>query len=220
MLLKISFDFCPPSFTLNEMKIILASSSPRRQELMKSIGLRFTVRKPEVLETPRRSEQPADYVIRLSREKSIAVALVQPKSWSGLVVAADTVVVTESGKLLEKPTGPTHAERMIKLLAGRTHVVWTGYTILLVLNGKISRRCSRRVKTLVRMRKLSLAGIQSYVRSGESNDKAGAYAAQGLGMGLIESLNGSYTNVVGLPMSQLLEDLETRFGIRTPFHPI
>lgn len=187
---------------------------------MKSVGLSFTVQKPNLVERPRHLESPTRYVLRLSREKAEAIAIALPSRWSGIIVAADTVVVTESGKLLEKPSSPSHAEKMLKQLAGRAHIVWTGYCILRIEKGRITSRCSKKVRTRVTMRRLSSAGIKSYVRSGESADKAGAYAAQGLGMGLIESLSGSYTNVVGLPMSQLLEDLEKRFGIKTPFHPV
>ena len=103
---------------------------------------------------------------------------------------------------------------MLASLAGREHTVLTGYCIFPVVKGEIMPALTRVVVSRVAMRKLSRAQIQNYIRSGEPMDKAGAYAAQGLGMGLVESLNGSYTNVVGLPMCQLLMDLESEFGVR------
>ncbi|MGZ6309765.1 MAG: Maf family protein, partial [Bdellovibrionota bacterium] len=105
------------------------------------------------------------------------------------------------------------AKAMLKLLSGKTHTVLTGYCLLEAVSGGKSRRISRVISSRVKMRKLDAAAIARYVATGEPMDKAGSYGAQGLGMALIEEIRGSYTNVVGLPMAQILSDLEKSFGI-------
>jgi septum formation protein len=197
-------------------KIILASTSPRRIDLMKQVGLHCEVKSPDADETPRRGESPAKLVARLAREKAQSVAKKSKpsKSSNTLIIAADTIVVDPSGKtILNKPRNTAEARKMLKMLSGKTHTVLTGYCVY-EIDKKTRQHMVRVVRSKVTIRKLSPKQIAAYVATGEPMDKAGAYAAQGIGMAFIEKLNGSYTNVVGLPMSQLLSDLETHFGVR------
>lgn len=191
-------------------QLILASGSPRRKDLLKSVGLGFEVIVPNISEVRKRGEAPQDYVRRLAREKAgkVAEGLAQSRSSSWIVIAGDTTVVSPKGKVLEKPLDSKDAQRMLKLLQGETHTVLTGYCLL-----SSEQEVHRTVKSRVTLRKLSLGDIQRYIATGEPMDKAGSYAAQGFGMALISKLSGSYTNVVGLPMEQLLSDLEKKFGI-------
>jgi septum formation protein len=190
-------------------RLILASSSPRRIELLRQVGFAPIVAAPNADETPKRGEAPRELVQRLAKEKarSIACGLAGAEDW--IVIAADTIVVAPGGKrILGKPLDVSDARKMLKSLAGRTHVVFTGYCVL-----SAKKTVVRVVKSNVTMRAMSAADIAAYVDSGEPMDKAGSYAAQGIGMALIEKLSGSYTNVVGLPMAQLLKDLERNFDV-------
>jgi len=180
--------------------IVLASGSPRRRELMSHAGFRFTVQLPNVDESVRKGESPQKMVVRLSREKALAV-----KVKRGLILAADTTVVSPSGRNLGKPRNKAEAVRMLSLLQGKTHQVFTGYTWVNKQNGLVVQSKTRMVRTQVKMRKLSRTEIQAYVSTGEPMDKAGAYAAQGRGLCLIEWVRGSFSNVVGLPMTEVLE---------------
>jgi septum formation protein len=189
-------------------RIVLASSSPRRIELLTQLGLRFETRSPDVDEEPRRGESPRALVARLARDKAGAVDG-QLGGGSRLVIAADTIVVAPGGKrVLGKPRDRAEAARMLRAIAGKTHEVLTGYCLLAPEDSVV-----RVVRSSVRIRKLSGAEIEAYLSTGESMDKAGAYAAQGHGAALIEEIRGSYTNVVGLPVAQLALDLEKRFGL-------
>ncbi len=182
------------------MKFILASSSPRRRELLTSIGLEFDVRPSNVPEVHQEGEEPEEYVARLSRDKAHALASQNPNDW---VIAADTTVYLEE-QLLEKPIDTADAERMLATIAGRTHIVYTGVTL-----ENVSRdwRETRVAESEVRMLPLSSEDIAWYVKTGEPLDKAGAYAVQGIGAMFIESIHGSYTNVVGLPLATLFQML-------------
>lgn len=153
---------------------------------------------------------------RLALEKALVVSGLSKESHC-IIIAADTTVVSPKGENLGKPIDSKDAIRLLKLILGKTHSVLTAYSILELKNGRIVRKHSGTVQTKVRMRPLSSQGIQHYVSLGESLDKAGAYAAQGFGMNLIESISGSYTNVVGLPMAELLSDLKTKFKYPCPF---
>lgn len=191
------------------VQIILASTSPRRIDLLTQAGLKPRVLAPDADETMRPHESPRAMVARLALLKARAVA---PRvRGSALIIAADTTVVAPGGKkVLGKPADPRDARRMLSLLSGRVHTVLTGYCIF-PTDGR--KPVVRVVTSRVRMRKLSAKDIACYVRTGEPMDKAGSYGAQGIGMALIESLSGSYSNVVGLPICQVLKDLETRFGL-------
>lgn len=194
--------------------LILASGSPRRVDLMTQVGFEVLVRKPGTDERPKRGENPAQMVGRLAREKAHAVAAELEDSTFAVIISADTTVVAPNGRtVLGKPDNEEHARRMLKSLSGAKHTVLTGYCIMQCRTGLRIKEHVRVVKSLVRMRSLSSAEITEYIQTGEPMDKAGAYAAQGIGMSLIESLQGSYTNVVGLPMAQLVVDLKSRFGL-------
>lgn len=181
------------------MKIILASGSPRRRELMAHAGFHFEVKSPNVDESLRKGEKPQAMVKRLSKEKALAVQV-----GDGMVLAADTTVVSPNGKILGKPNDKSEAVKMLGSLQGKTHIVYTGYTWVKKKNGKAVGSKTGIVKTFVKMRKLSKQEIQNYVATGEPMDKAGSYAAQGRGLCLIEWVKGSFSNVVGLPMSEVL----------------
>ena len=180
------------------MKFILASSSPRRRELLSSIGVDFDVIPSHVPEEHQPGEAPEEYVARLSREKAAAVAAQHPDRW---VIAADTTVLL-GDQLLEKPADDADAARMLATIAGKTHVVYTGVTLQ---NLERDYRDTRVAESEVRMLPLTAGEIEWYVATGEPRDKAGAYAVQGVGAMFIDSIHGSYTNVVGLPLATLFQ---------------
>jgi septum formation protein len=182
------------------VKFILASSSPRRRELLASIGLDFDVLPSNVPEIHEEGEAPEEYVARLSRDKAEALAGAHPHRW---VIAADTTVFL-GDQLLEKPQDAADAVRMLAAIAGQTHIVYTGVTLR---HAESDYRETRVAESEVRMLPLSRDEIEWYVRTGEPLDKAGAYAAQGRGGMFIESIHGSYTNVVGLPLATLFQML-------------
>ena len=198
---------------MKNMKIILASGSPRRKELLTWAGVGFEIVVSDVDETPIKKEAPAQMVRRLATEKALAVGtIMKDADQPSIIVAADTTVVSPRGKILGKPVDEADAMKMIAEIQGKTHLVLTGYSLVKVSKGKVLKRISKVVKTSVTMRKLSKQEQKFYLSRGESMDKAGAYAAQGYGMVLIEKINGSYTNVVGLPMKEVLEDLKKLGG--------
>jgi septum formation protein len=181
-------------------RFVLASSSPRRRELLASIGFDFDVIPSSVPEVRQTGESPEEYVARLSREKAAAIAANQRDRW---VIAADTTVLL-GDTLLEKPVDQADAKRMLAAIAGRTHIVYTGVTLQKL---DAAYRDTRVAESEVRMLQLSERDIEWYVRTGEPLDKAGAYAAQGIGGLFIESIHGSYSNVVGLPLALLFQML-------------
>jgi septum formation protein len=200
--------------------VVLASSSPRRVELLKSANIPVVTRSPEVDESPRRGEAPAALVRRLARLKALSVvSAVEAEFSSGVVLSADTIVVSPKGnRILGKPRDRKDAEKMLKILSGKTHTVLTGYCLSgFGLTSEKDKSLVRVIKSSVTLRKLDAQFIADYVGTGEPMDKAGSYAAQGLGMTFIEKISGSYTNVVGLPISQVLEDLAREFGIHPRF---
>jgi septum formation protein len=182
------------------MRFILASQSPRRRELLASIGLEFDVIPSAVPEVRGEGESPEEYVARLSREKALAVAANNPGRW---IIAADTTVLLGE-QLLEKPIDAADARRMLATIAGNTHIVYSGVTLLHVESG---HRDTRVAESEVRMLPLTVDDIDWYVATGEPLDKAGAYAVQGAGAMFIDSIHGSYTNVVGLPLALLFQML-------------
>ncbi len=211
-------------------RLILASTSPRRIELLRLAGLDPEVIAPNTDEIEIPGESPAKMVMRLAQEKAEASAFkamthTAPKilhKQGLLIIAADTTVVAPGTKkevpqTLGKPINKADAARMLRLLSGKAHTVLTGYCILkLTPSGKKpglleSHVMGRVVQSTVKIRKLTAREITHYIATGEPMDKAGSYAAQGLGMALIEEIQGSYTNVVGLPVCQVLQDLESRF---------
>lgn len=216
------------------MRLILASASPRRAEILRNAGFAFDVVAADVDETPREGERPEDYVRRLAMEKSAAVYAGLKSCATGLkscatvgscaaegdtvaqdfspadaiIIAADTTVVVD-GAILAKPVDDRDAARMLRLLSGRSHEVLTG----------VSVRCGLREsgsveKTAVRFAELSETEIGWYVTNGEGRDKAGGYAIQGLASRFVTGIEGSYANVVGLPISvvyKLLKPFETGY---------
>jgi septum formation protein len=187
------------------LKFILASASPRRRELLASIGLDFEIVPSHIPEVRAEGEAPEEYVARLSREKAAAIARDHHDRW---IIAADTTVLLGE-QLLEKPANAADAERMLAAIAGRTHIVYTGVT---VMNAAREHRDTRVAESEVRMLPLDAREIAWYVATGEPMDKAGAYAVQGIGAMFIDSIHGSYTNVVGLPLALLFQMLR-RAGI-------
>ncbi|MBS0380591.1 MAG: septum formation inhibitor Maf [Proteobacteria bacterium] len=179
--------------------VCLASASPRRRELLSQIGIRHEVSVPDIDETPRPQEPPADYVMRMARGKALAVAA---RGRPLPVLAADTSVVID-GLILGKPAGKAEGVAMLERLAGRTHEVLTA--VALAAGGALQCRLSA---STVRFRALSRAQCIAYWDSGEPHDKAGAYAVQGLGAVFIEHLAGSYSGVMGLPLYETAALLE------------
>ena len=178
-------------------RLILASESPRRRELLAAVGVPFRVIPSGVDETPRRGEPPSRFVRRAALDKAESVASLHPSSF---VLSADTIVVAD-GRILGKPSDRAEARRMLSRLAGREHKVYTA--VCLLADGHGYRDLGTEV-TRVRFRPLTAAEIAAYARTGECDDKAGAYAAQGAGMLLIDRVVGSFTNVVGLPMTRVV----------------
>ncbi|XKH01417.1 Maf family nucleotide pyrophosphatase [Marinobacter nauticus] len=174
-------------------QLILASASPRRTELLTSIGVSFDVQPADIDETPGPDETAYDYVERLAREKAEAVALSSPHQ---LVMGSDTSVVLE-GEILGKPATQAEARSMLARLSGNTHQVMTA--VALVEKG----RCQHVVSvTNVTFRQLEADEIDAYVATGEPMDKAGGYGIQGLGGIFVTDLQGSYSAVVGLPLQE------------------
>ena len=188
-------------------RLILASESPRRYELLKQVGLDFEVVPSNVSEDFVQAESPRDHVIRLAQAKAREVANKYPNGW---VVGADTIVCI-NGSILGKPRGREEAVEMLRRLSGREHRVWTGFSVCHSERGESDKEV---VQTAVRMKPLTSAEIEWYVHTGEPLDKAGGYAIQGIGSFMVESIQGSYTNVVGLPLCELIQML-TRLGAIT-----
>jgi septum formation protein len=199
----------------SKSQIVLASASPRRQDLLKAAGLQFDVIVPNIHEERHPGERPDDYVCRNSKLKNDAVAsIVQQSSGyhSPLIISADTIVVL-GDEVLEKPVDGADAVRMLVRLSANTHQVITGFCIARVGDLKSAPFVSR-VQTEVEFKRLSEPEIARYVATGEPMDKAGAYAAQGVAAYLIRRIVGSYTNVIGLPVAEVLDALDRNFGYR------
>ena len=175
--------------------LTLASSSPRRRQLLEMLGISIQVVAPNIPEVRRVSETPVDYVERLAREKAMSVP-------GGLVLGADTTVVIRD-EILEKPTDTADALRMLRKLQGRTHQVVT--SVALVAGEAIYQATD---VTNVVFRRLSDSFLQAYVNTGEPMDKAGAYGIQGFGAALVERIEGDFFSVMGLPLRLVLELLE------------
>ena len=179
------------------MNLILASASPRRQELLKHFGIPFTVRVADIDETMDPAQSPIDEVARVSRCKALAI----PRTDDDAIIAADTIVVCE-GRVLGKPHSEAEAAEMLRLLSGRDHQVMTGCTIL----AKDTCRSFTEVTDL-HFRPLTDAEIARYVASGEPMDKAGAYGIQGGAALFCQRMAGDYYIVMGLPVCRLWEEL-------------
>ncbi len=187
--------------------LVLASASPRRQELLRNAGIAFEVQPADIAEDPLPGEAAKDCAERLAREKALAVARQRPHD---CVLGADTVVVVD-GQLLGKPCDAADAALMLRLLSGREHRVITG--VCLVVGGVSSVSSET---TLVTVSELTDKDIAAYVASGEPMDKAGAYAVQGIASRWIPRIEGDYCNVVGLPVAlvfRMLREISSQFSV-------
>jgi septum formation protein len=188
-------------------RLILASKSPRRYELLKQVGLDFDVIPSKIGEDFVKGESPRKHVLRLAEAKALEVARRYPGRW---VVAADTIVYVDHS-ILGKPKSREEAKKMLRRLSGKEHQVLTGFSLHHLEKRKGDREA---VQTAVKVRKLAQAEMDWYIQTGEPFDKAGGYAIQGIGSFMIEAIKGSYTNVVGLPLCELIQMLN-RLGAVT-----
>jgi len=178
--------------------IILASSSPRRAKLLKDAGINFIVESSDIKEEFNPLDKPEDIVVNLAQQKAQAVS---KNHHDDIIIAADTIVVYQN-EILGKPVDEEDAYRMLKMLSSEVHQVYTG--VCLQKGDKIKSFCS---KTAVKMKKLSDLEIRGYIQTHEPMDKAGAYGIQGLGGALVESYQGDFFTIVGLPLKDLLAAL-------------
>jgi septum formation protein len=193
--------------------LVLASASPRRQELLRNAGIPFVVQAADIDESPREGEAPRDHAERLAREKALAVFQLRP---ADCILGADTIVVVD-GNILGKPRDAGDAARMLRMLSGRSHEVITGVCVVgavgsgqgLVASGAETIGTASET-TLVTMNELSDGDIREYVATGEPIDKAGAYAIQGGASRWIPKIEGDYSNVVGLPVALVCRMLRER----------
>jgi len=184
------------------LRLTLASASPRRRMMLEPLGYILDVRPADIDETPLPGEAPEVYALRVAQEKVASAP--------SPALAADTVVHLD-GEIFGKPTDAAHAARMLRALSGREHLVTSAFALRVG-----DTLITRAVTTKVRFRALSDAEILGYVATGEPMDKAGAYGIQGVGGFLVATIDGSYSNVVGLPLAELLDEL-TRLGLPAPF---
>ena len=178
------------------LKLILASGSPRRAELLRRAGLTFEVVLPDIDEVPLPGEAPDAFVMRTAREKAESIP-----STDAVILAADTAVV-DGDRILGKPADTEDAAVMLRSLSGRTHDVMTGVCLR-----ALERTACFHIETRVTFRDLPEQEIKEYVASGEPMDKAGAYAIQGGAAKMVHRVEGSYSNVVGLPLCEVIEEL-------------
>ncbi len=189
-----------PHNGVDNADLILASQSPRRKYLLEQAGLTFRVIPSRIDESKRPLSPPGDYVQSLAIAKAEDVARSNPDSW---VLGADTIVAVD-GRMLGKPKSAQEARIMLRRLSGKTHQVFTGFCIC---RQRTARQLADTVRTEVTVKTLTDQEINWYISTGEPFDKAGAYAIQGLGTFLVRRINGSYTNVVGLPVCEVVEIL-------------
>jgi septum formation protein len=192
--------------------LVLASASPRRQEILRNAGISFVVHPTDVLEIPRPGEAPRAFAERMAQEKALAVSHERP---CDIILGADTVVVVDQ-EILGKPCDQADAARMLRLLSGRSHMVITGVCLVGPAPGTEGRELRtgfpevRSETTLVTMDPISEEDIRSYIATDEPMDKAGAYGIQGIASRWISRIEGDYFNVVGLPMSLVWRMLQER----------
>ncbi|MBI3304647.1 MAG: septum formation inhibitor Maf [Deltaproteobacteria bacterium] len=178
-------------------QLILASASPRRRQLLHEAGVTFTVVPSNTSEGVQAGETPEGYALRVALEKALDVAKRHPGAW---VLGADTIVEID-GEILGKPRNEAEGTCMLRQLSSRTHRVTTAFALI---DGEGQVRTSQVITSRVTFKPLSDEQIHAYLATGEPCDKAGAYAVQGLGAALVERVEGSYTNVVGLPADEVL----------------
>jgi septum formation protein len=188
-------------------RLILASRSPRRYELLKQVGLDFDVIPSRIEESFVKEESPKKHVLRLAEAKALDVGSQYPDRW---VIAADTIVYIDHS-ILGKPKNREETMKMLRRLSGKEHCVLTGFSVQHLQKGRSDQQA---VQTAVKVKRLTPDEMEWYIQTGEPFDKAGGYAIQGIGCFMIESIKGSYTNVVGLPLCELIEMLN-RLGALT-----
>jgi septum formation protein len=202
------------------MALVLASASPRRQELLRSAGIAITVQPTSIPEVPLDGEAPKTFAERLAREKAWAIFKERPNEF---VLGADTIVVVDK-QILGKPKDAADAARMLRLLSGRSHQVITGICLMGPRSGGITAENPdaksetslgdvRSETTIVHVSPLSDDEIRTYIATGEPMDKAGAYAIQGMASRWIPRIEGDYANVVGLPIALVYRMLKERGGV-------
>lgn len=203
---------------MNVLPLFLASQSPRRRDLLSQLGLRFQVFVPKTEEisapTRRGRESPSAIVKRIAANKARSAfqELGEIHVQDGVVLAADTLVF-QGQKVLGKPSGEDEAKKMLRALSGRTHTVATAVHVIRFSKGKIKREVHDVVRTKVHFFKISPLELDWYIGTGEPFDKAGAYGAQSHGTVFIKKLDGSYTNVVGLPLGETMKLLTKASGL-------
>lgn len=193
-------DPAPIGIFISREPFVLASGSPRRKSMLEQMGFNFIVRAADVDEEPNDEETPEVFVKRLAEEKALAVSRENRSAW---ILAADTVVVLD-GTILNKPANREEALAMLLHLSGRSHHVLTGFCLL---HRQKAKRIVNAVRTEVEFMPLSREICESYIDTGEPMDKAGAYGIQGQGGCLVRGIQGSYSNVVGLPMAEVTREL-------------
>jgi len=186
---------------------ILASASPRRRELLGALIPDFEIIPSDIDENTLDGESPEDHVLRLSREKALAVSRAHPGRW---VLGADTVVVID-GEMLGKPSTPAEARRMLGLLSGREHTVITGFALVRGREGVVANEA---VRSGVLFKEISADEMDWYTRTDEPYDKAGGYAVQGKASFFIREIRGSHTNVIGLPLSEVVTAMKKAGALR------
>jgi septum formation protein len=184
----------------DENAIVLASESTRRIDILRTLGVSFSIIPPDVDEARRPYESPKDYALRIAYDKAQKVGRLFPDKW---IIGADTIVV-HKGRVLGKPSSEKDAVAMLKRLRGTWHKVFTGYCILNVSRQIVYRDVA---ETKVFIKDLTNEEIEKYVGTSEPFDKAGSYAVQGKGGYMVKEIKGSYTNVVGLPICEITEVL-------------
>jgi len=189
--------------------IVLASASPRRRELLQSVGIPFAVVPSRAPEEVLPGETPEEHVLRLSKDKAREVAD-RPEVPGRWFIGSDTIVLRDDA-ILGKPKDTADAALMLRSLSGRSHRVLTGYA---VFDRRSGATVAGVVSTLVRFKELTEEEIAGYIATGEPLDKAGAYAIQGIGAFMVLGIEGSYTNVVGLPLCEVVEVLERLGAVR------
>ena len=196
------------------MKFILASASPRRKELLEQIGMKFEIRVSEAEEVTD-AKEPAEYVMALSELKAVDVAGKIPVMYDArgvnqdfVVIGSDTVVAAE-GEILGKPKDKEDARRMITMLSGKTHQVYTGVTLMIFKEERMTQETFYE-KTDVTFYEMTEKQIEDYIHTSEPYDKAGAYAIQGLCSAYIKGICGDYASVVGLPVARICHELTKR----------
>ncbi len=186
----------------DENAIVLASESTRRIDMLRTLGISFSIIPPDIDESKRKNETVREYVSRVAHDKASKVGKLFPEKW---VIAADTIVVSK-GRVLGKPKNERQALEMLKRLRGRWHKVMTGYCIMSVSRGITYQDVA---ETKVFIKDLTDDEIRRYIKTSEPFDKAGSYAVQGKGGYMVKEIKGSYANVVGLPICEITEMLLT-----------